>query len=89
MIKSLIRELARIDAFPADGCNLSHFAFAPACGELGGGGIHEAAFEEGLGHRLQRHVHPPVQLDLVVQGAEDAGNGVLFGDGGERERRVS
>ena len=29
--------------------------------------IHEPALEQRPRHRLQRRVHPPVQLDLVVQ----------------------
>ncbi len=33
--------------------------------------IHEPALEQRPCHRLQRRVHPPVQLDLVVQGAKD------------------
>ena len=31
-------------------------------------------------HRLQRRVHPTVQLDLVVQRAEDVRDGALFGE---------
>jgi len=33
--------------------------------------VHEPRLEERTRHRLQRLVHPPVQLDLVVQRAED------------------
>ena len=34
-----------------------------------------------LRHRLQRLVHPPVQFDLVVERAENVGDGALFGEG--------
>jgi hypothetical protein len=40
--------------------------------------VHEPRLEERPRHRLQRLVHPPVQLDLVVQRAENASNGTLF-----------
>ena len=40
--------------------------------------VHEPRLEERPRHRLQRLVHPPVQLDLVVQRAEDVGDGALF-----------
>ena len=45
--------------------------------------IHEPALEQRPRHRLQRRVHPPVQLDLVVQRPEDSRDGFLFGDGRE------
>ncbi len=40
--------------------------------------VHEPRLEERPRHRLQRLAHPPVQLDLVVQRAEDVGDGALF-----------
>ena len=40
------------------------------------------------GHRLQGLVHPAVQLDLVVQGAEDVGDGALFREGWDGDRQV-
>ena len=40
--------------------------------------VHEPRLEERPRHRLQRLVHPPVQLDLVVQRAEDVGDGALL-----------
>src|SRR5690606_13059431 len=39
---------------------------------------HEPRLEERLPHLLQRLAHPPVQLDLGVERAEDVGNGALF-----------
>ena len=38
-------------------------------------------------HRLQRLVHPTVQLDLVVQRAKDVGDGALFGKWGKCDRK--
>src|SRR6185369_12609760 len=48
--------------------------------ELGADGVEidEPGLEEGPRHRLQRLVHPPVQLDLVVERAEGAGDGALL-----------
>ncbi len=46
--------------------------------------VHEPRLEERARHRLQRLVHPPVQLDLVVQRAEDVGDGALFVRAAER-----
>ena len=40
--------------------------------------IHEPRFEDRRGQLLQRAVHAAVQRDLVVQAAEDAGDGALF-----------
>ena len=40
--------------------------------------IDEPGLEQRPRHRLQRRVHPPVQLDLVVQRAEDVGDGALL-----------
>src|SRR5690606_9302097 len=40
--------------------------------------VHEPRLEQRPRHRLQRLAHPPVQLDLVVQRAEDVGDGALF-----------
>src|SRR5262245_50811645 len=47
-----------------------------AAGGFGGDGVevHEPRLEERPRQRLQRLVHPPVQLDLVVQCAENAGD---------------
>src|SRR5262249_48034561 len=42
--------------------------------------VHEPRLEERPRHRLQRLVHLQVQLDLVVQRAEDVGDGALFCD---------
>ena len=42
--------------------------------------VHEPRLEKRPRHRLQRLVHPPVQFDLVVQRAEDVGDGALFGE---------
>ena len=47
--------------------------------------VHEPRLEERPRHRLQRLVHPPVQLDLVVQRAEDVGDGALFVERWKRE----
>ena len=43
--------------------------------------VHEPVPEDGPCHLLQGLVHPPVQLNLVVQGAEDVGDGLLLGEG--------
>ena len=48
--------------------------------------VHEPALEERPRHLLQRLAHPPVQLDLVVQRAEDVGNALLLGEGWEVKR---
>jgi hypothetical protein len=45
--------------------------------------VHEPRLEERPRHRLQRLVHPPVQLDLVVQRAEDVGDGALLRQRGD------
>ena len=54
-------------------------AGVPAFG-LGADGVegHKPRLEERPRHRLQRLVHSLVQLDLVVQRAEDVGDGTLF-----------
>ena len=41
--------------------------------------VHEPRLEERPRDRLQRLAHAPVQLDLVVQRAEDVCDGALFG----------
>ena len=41
--------------------------------------VHEPRLEQRLRHRLKRLVHPTVQLDLVVERAEDVGDGALLG----------
>ncbi len=51
--------------------------------------IHEPALEQRPRHRFQRCVHPPVQLDFVVQRAEHCCDGFLFGEGGKREREMA
>jgi len=33
--------------------------------------VHKPAFEERLRHPFQRRIHPPIQLNLVIQGAQD------------------
>ena len=40
--------------------------------------VHEPRLEERPRHRLQRLAHAAVELDLVVQRAEDLGDGALF-----------
>jgi len=49
---------------------------------LGAGGaeIAEPVAEQRPRHGLQRGVHLPVQLDLVIQRPEGGGNGALFGE---------
>jgi hypothetical protein len=42
--------------------------------------VHEPRVEDRSRHRLQRLVHAAVQLDLVVQRAEDVGDCTLFAD---------
>jgi hypothetical protein len=44
--------------------------------------VHEPRLEQRPRHCLQCLVHLPVQLDLVVQRAEDVGDGALFGQWG-------
>jgi hypothetical protein len=53
--------------------------------------IDEPTLEDRSGHRLQRPVPPPVQLDLVVQRPENARDGLLLAEGrsSELEERVS
>lgn len=50
--------------------------------------IHEPRLEECPRHRLQCLIHPAVQLDLVVQRAEDLGDGALFGERRDTELEV-
>ena len=47
--------------------------------------IHEPALEERPRHRLQRRVHPPVQLDLVVQRSKHCRDGFLLGERRQRD----
>jgi hypothetical protein len=42
--------------------------------------VNKPRLEECAGYGLQRLAHPPVELDLVVQRAEDVGDGALFGE---------
>src|SRR5689334_9904612 len=42
--------------------------------------VDKPRLEERPRHLLQRRAHPPVQLDLVVQRAEEVGDGPLFSD---------
>ena len=51
--------------------------------------VHEPAFEQRMGHGLQRLVHPPVQFNLVIQCAKDVGNGALFGEGRNSDWKVA
>ena len=44
----------------------------------GGAEIHKPVLEDRPRHRLQRLVYPPVQLDLVVKGAERRGSSPLL-----------
>jgi hypothetical protein len=48
--------------------------------------IHEPALEQRPRHRLQGRVHPPVQLDLVVQRPKHRRDGFLLGGGGWRSK---
>src|ERR1043166_8407005 len=48
-----------------------------------GGEIHEPALEQRPRQSLQRHVHPPVQLDLVVQRPKHRRDGLLLREGWE------
>ena len=41
--------------------------------------VDEPGLEQRLRHLLQRLVHAPVQLDLVVQRPQDVRDGALFG----------
>jgi hypothetical protein len=41
--------------------------------------VDEPRLEQRPRHRLERRVHFAVQLDLVVERAEDAGDGALLG----------
>ena len=55
--------------------------------------IDEPGFEQRPCHRLQCRVHPPVQIDLVVECRQDVRDSALFietGEGGEpRCRSIS
>ena len=59
--------------------------------EFGADGVEidEPALEERPRHRLQRRVHPPVQLDLVVQRPKHRRDGFLLGEGRERHCELS
>src|SRR5207247_446014 len=48
--------------------------------------IHEPRLEQPSRYRFQRLAHPPIQLDLVVQRAEDVGDGALFDERWKRNR---
>jgi hypothetical protein len=48
--------------------------------------IQEPRLEERPRHRLQRLIHPQVQLDLVVQRAEYLSDGALLNQRRERKR---
>jgi hypothetical protein len=58
--------------------------------ELGADGIEvdEPALEECSGSGLERGIHPPVQLDLVIQRTQHLGNPLLLGEGWERHPEV-
>jgi hypothetical protein len=43
--------------------------------------VDEPGLEDGLRHLLERPTHLPIQLDLVVEGAEDGSDAALFGQG--------
>jgi hypothetical protein len=61
-------------------------AGSPACpgrGTVGQLKVHKPALEERLRHGFQRLVHAAVQLYLVIQRAQDVGDGALFGEGRE------
>src|SRR2546427_3809037 len=51
--------------------------------------VYEPRPEERTPHRLQRIVHPAVQLNLVVQRAEDTTDGMLFRRRWQGDRCVS
>ncbi len=40
--------------------------------------VHKPGLEDGAGDRFQRLVHAAVELDLVVEGAENVSDGMLF-----------
>ena len=44
--------------------------------------VHEPGLEKGLGYGFQSAVHPPVQLDLVIQCTKDAGDSALLNERG-------
>ncbi len=51
--------------------------------------IHEPALEQRPRRRLQRRVHPTVQLDLVVQRPKHCCDGFLLGKGWERDWKLN
>ena len=51
--------------------------------------VHEPRLEQRPRHRFQRLVHPPVQLNLVVERAQNGGDGVLLVTAGEVHHQLS
>src|SRR5665647_509555 len=45
--------------------------------------VHEPRLEECARHLLEGFVHAAVELDFVVESAEDVGDAALFGEGWE------
>ena len=45
--------------------------------------VHKPGLEQRPSHRLQRFIHAPVQLDLIVQRPQDVRDGTLFGEEGD------
>ncbi len=58
--------------------NFAKRSRAPAFRQLGGGGVHEFGFENGLRQCRQRFIHLPVQIHLIIQRADDPSNLELF-----------
>ena len=51
--------------------------------------VHKPTLEDRLRRRLQRPVHPPVQLNSVVQRAQNAGDGLLLLKRGQWNHSIS
>jgi len=78
VVESFIGELAWVETVAADCRKVADRAVTPAFGEAIFGSIHESRLEDRRHDGLQCLVHPPIQLDLVVQRAEDVGDGSLY-----------
>ena len=75
----LVKLIAFAERPRIDFTQLGNGRVAPAFGEGRLGDVHEPGFEQALGQRLQFFVHPPVQLNLVVQRTQHGCNGALLG----------
>ena len=77
-----LRDLAQLGVFEGVGEEVGEGLGQAGIAAFGFGAdgveVHEPRLEEGPRHCLQRLVHPPVQLDLVVQRAENVGDGALL-----------